>query len=52
MKTLKRLFLYASIACAYASLKYNFFYTWGYWVALILLILWYIFDKVEEHIDG
>ena len=51
MKTLKRLSLYASIAFAYGSLKHNCFYTWGYWVALILLILWYILDIAEESID-
>ena len=51
MKTLKRLFLYSSIAVAYFSLKCDCFYTWGYWVALILLILWYFFDIAEEHID-
>lgn len=51
MKTLKRLFLYSSIAMDYGSLKYDCFYTWGYWVALVLLILWYILDIAEESID-
>ena len=51
MKKLKRFTLYASIAFAYGTLKHNCFYTWGFWVALILLMLWYIFDVMEEHID-
>lgn len=51
MKTLKRLFLYCSIGIAYVTIKSDTFSSYGYWVSLILLILWYSLDIAEESID-